>query len=139
VESSLEREGIEETSDAVLLDRLCMMSVEDHMVHRLYPALEARGLHSCVIVVATCSVPSFACFLSLGIEKSKPARMTRPSHEWEVGVDATGNEELFGTSSVVQGVPDPHENAREKREGIGGGEGGERKRKGRGWVQRDVG
>ena len=54
------------------------------------------------------------------IEKSKPARRIRPSRELEVGVDATGKEDLVGTSSTVQGVLDVHQNARENREGMGG-------------------
>jgi hypothetical protein len=66
------------------------------------------------------------------------ARRIRPSHELDVGVDAsgTGNVEVFGTSSVVQAVLHMHENEEEKREGISGGEGvGEAGREGRSRVQ----
>jgi hypothetical protein len=119
------------------------MSVDDHMAHRLYPALDGRGLHSCVIVLraTSWSVP-FPCFLSLSliiIASSNPlAQRIRPSHELDVGVDASGtrNVEVFGTSSVVQGVLHAHENARAKREGIGEREGvGEAEREGRSRVQ----
>jgi len=78
------------------------------MAHRLYPVLEGRDLHSYVIV-AVWLVPSFSCFLFLILEKSKPARVIRQSHELEGGVDATGSENPFGTSCVVQGVLDGHE------------------------------
>jgi len=118
VECGLDREGIEEISDAALLDGLWKMSVGDHM------GSEGRGFHSC-LVVAICSVP-LLCFRPLIIEKLKLDPRIRPNRELEVGDDATENEELFGASSVLQEALHAHENAREKREGIVRGEGGER-------------
>ena len=88
-----------------------------------YPVSEGRVLYS-FSIVAACSAPEYFC-LRLLIEKSKLVPRTRPNHELGRGLDATEEEELLGTSSVVQEALYVHENARRtrRREGIDRGEG----------------